>query len=85
MNDINYDALFKMSETYQFASEANGKGTFYYTDCGNRMYSVCGPDAYHKKICPKCGKVLLMRGTKDGITYMDWKAGKLQLKEQKNG
>ena len=33
--------------TYQTTPSKNGKGTFYFTDCGHQMYSVIGPEAYH--------------------------------------
>ena len=57
----------KEFETYR-VSPSTGKegGTFYFTDCGNRMYSLRGEMAYHRKICPKCGRILFMRGVEDG-------------------
>ena len=57
--------------TYQASPSTNGQGTFYLTDCcGNKMYSVRGPEAYHGVLCPRCfwnGKhvTLYMRGTKE--------------------
>ena len=57
-------------ETYQAVSEVNGDGTFFFTDCGNRMYSVRNDDKlYHGCECPKCGKTLFMRGTKEANEY----------------
>lgn len=52
-------------ETYQATPSKNRKGTFYFTDCGNRMYSVKGYEGYHNCICPKCGRTLYMRGTEE--------------------
>lgn len=59
-----------MIETYQATNEKHGNGTFFFTDCGNRMYSVQNDyEAYHGCICPKCGKTLYMRGTKEANEY----------------
>lgn len=60
--------------TYQTASEKNGKGTFFYTDCGHNMYSVKDEMAYHRKLCPACfwkGKyvTLYIRGSKEANEY----------------
>lgn len=41
-------------ETYAFTPEANGNGTYFFTDCGNRMYSVRDEMAYHGCLCPAC-------------------------------
>ena len=66
-------------ETYRFLEEAHGNGTFFYTDCGNRMYSINkDPMMYHGKFCPKCfqeGKdvVLYMRGTEEATEYLEQK------------
>ena len=54
-------------ETYRYREAVNGLGTFYYTDCGNRMYSVRDPMAYHGKLCPKCRKTLYIRGSEEAI------------------
>lgn len=58
-------------ETYQITPAKNDTGTFYFTDCGNRMYSVKGNMAYHGKICPKCGKTLYIRGSKEAFEFFD--------------
>lgn len=79
MDNLPYNQIFKVCETYQTTPSKNGKGTFFFTDCGNTMYSVNDAYAYHKKLCPNCHKTLLMRGTSDGILYMDWKLGKIIL------
>lgn len=34
-------------ETYRVLPEENGHGTFFFTDCGNRMYSNRDEMAYH--------------------------------------
>lgn len=73
------EKLLSLCETYQTTPSKNGKGTFFFTDCGNQMYSVKDEYAYNKKICPKCGKTLLLRGTYDAIDFMDWKNGKLKF------
>lgn len=64
------------AETYQTTPEAHGKGTFFFTDCGNRMYSIENdPMLYHRKLCPKCfwrGKwvVLYIRGSEEANAIM---------------
>lgn len=40
--------------TYKTTPSKNGKGTFYFTDCGHRLFSVRGPDTYHGRLCPAC-------------------------------
>lgn len=61
---MNYQNYGK-HETYQTTPSKDGHGTFYFTDCGNRMYSVRSDMAYHGKMCPKCGKTLYIRGSKE--------------------
>lgn len=57
------------AETYATTPEKHGNGFYFFTDCGNRMYSIINdPMIYHGKLCPKCfwkGKdvTLYMRGT----------------------
>lgn len=58
-------------ETYQTTPSKNNNGTYFFTDCGNRMYSVKGGTAYHGKICPKCGKTLYIRGSKEAFEFFD--------------
>lgn len=80
MEDIKtIEKLFSTCETYRTTQSKDGKGTFYYTDCGNRMYSINDEFSYDKKLCPKCGKILLLRGTSYAIDYMNWKNGKLKF------
>ena len=62
--------------TYQTTPSKNGKGTFYFTDCGHRMYSVMGPEAYHGCICPGCrynniDTILYIRGSEEANRIMD--------------
>lgn len=57
-------------ETYQYAPEHHGRGMFYYTDCGNRMYSIRDDMAYHGRICPKCGRTLYIRGSEEAKKVM---------------
>lgn len=40
--------------TYQATPEKHGNGTFFFTDCGYRMYSVKDEMAYHGCYCPAC-------------------------------
>ena len=60
-------------ETYQATPEKHGRGTYFFTDCGNTMYSIRNDYmAYHGCYCPKCflnGKktILYLRGTKEGL------------------
>lgn len=68
-------------ETYTYTPEANGNGTFFFTDCGNRMYSVRDEMAYHGCLCPACfyiGKqvTLYIRGSKEANEYLDKKLNK---------
>ena len=59
-------------ETYQATPSVNGQGTFFFTDCGNRMYSIRNDyETYHGCICPKCGKTLYIRGSKEAKEYWD--------------
>lgn len=66
-------------ETYQVTKNKNGDGTFFFTDCGNQMYSVKNDDmAYHGCFCPKClskGKqvILYIRGSKEANEYWNKK------------
>ena len=62
--------------TYQTTPSKNGKGTFYFTDCGHQMYSVMGPEAYHCCICPGCrykniDTILYIRGSEEANRIMD--------------
>lgn len=36
------------------ARPSKGGGTFFFTDCGHRMYSVKQETAYHGCLCPAC-------------------------------
>lgn len=72
------------AETYTVREAKYGNGTFYYTDCGNRMYSIRGKLAYHRKLCPKCfmkGKyvTLYARGSKEAREYWDKKGRDKEL------
>ena len=45
----------KEFETYRACPESNGKGMFFYTKCGNRIYTVTkDPMRLHGRLCPKC-------------------------------
>ncbi len=62
-------------ETYRVTPEASGKGTYFFTDCGHRMYSVRDKMAYHGKLCPACfynGKIttLYIRGSEEANELM---------------
>ena len=62
--------------TYQTTPEKHGNGTFYFTDCGHRMYSVKGVTAYHGCLCPACLnkgilRTLYIRGSKEANAYWD--------------
>jgi hypothetical protein len=62
--------------TYQATPEAHGRGTYFFTDCGHKMYSVKNDyNAYHECLCPGCfweGKetVLYIRGSKEANEYL---------------
>ena len=67
--------------TYQVTPEKHDKGTFFYTDCGHRMYSVKDEKAYHGCLCPGClynGKktILYIRGSKESNEYWNNKLKK---------
>lgn len=71
-------------ETYQATEEKHGKGTFFYTDCGNVMYSINGKTAYHGKLCPKCfweGKqvTLYIRGSKEANEHWKQRFGRGEM------
>lgn len=62
--------------TYQTTPEIHGEGTFFFTDCGHKMYSNRDKTAYHGCLCPGCfsqGKMttLYLRGSEEGNRY--WK------------
>ena len=65
-------------ETYQATPEKHGNGTYFFTDCGNRMYSVKDDMAYHGCLCPSClskgiQRTLYIRGSKEANEYWDKK------------
>ena len=39
---------------YDTSPEINGNGTFFFTECGHKMYSVKDDMAYHGCLCPGC-------------------------------
>lgn len=62
--------------TYQTTPSKNGKGTFYFADCGHEMYSVKGPEAYHGCLCPGCAyehidTTLYLRGSEEANKIID--------------
>lgn len=70
--------------TYQATLEKHGKGTFFFTDCRHRMYSVKDDVAYHGCYCPVCFskgiyRVLYIRGSKEANEYWDKKLNKAVL------
>lgn len=72
--------------TYQTTPEKHGIGTFFFTDCGHKMYSVKGEKAYHGCLCPAClykgmQRVLYIRGSKEANEYWDKKLGKTNEKD----
>ena len=67
--------------TYQATPEKHGNGTFFFTDCGHRMYSVRNDMAYHGCLCPGClykgvQTTLYIRGSKEANEYWDNKLKK---------
>ncbi len=63
-------------ELYSATPEKHGHGTFFYTECGNVMYSVNDDMAYHGKLCPRCflkGKMvtLYIRGSEEAKRVID--------------
>lgn len=62
--------------TYQTTPSKNSVGTFYFTDCGHKFYSVKGTEAYHGKLCPRClyrgiQTTLYIRGSEEANKIMD--------------
>jgi len=62
--------------TYRVTPELHGNGTYFFTDCGHRMYSVKDKMAYHGCYCPGCFysgiiTVLYIRGSKEANEYWD--------------
>lgn len=66
---------------YDTTPEKNGNGTYFFTDCGHRMFSVFNdPEVYHGCLCPGCfykGKetVLYMHGSKEANAYIKEEVG----------
>ena len=64
--------------SYQPTPSKDGKGTFYFTDCGHGMYSLKGPEAYHGCLCPGCAykhvdTILYIRGSEEANAILDEK------------
>lgn len=62
--------------TYQTTPEKHGNGTFFFTDCGYRMYSIRDDMAYHGCLCPGCmcngiQRTLYIRGSEEANEYWD--------------
>ena len=67
--------------TYQTTPEEHGRGTFFFTDCYHKMYSVKNELAYHGCLCPAClckgiQRILYIRGSKESNAYWDKKLEK---------
>ena len=70
--------------TYQTTPEKHGRGTFYFTDCGHKMYSVKNDTAYHGCLCPGCfykgiKTVLYIRGSDEANKYWNEKLNKTHI------
>lgn len=70
--------------TYQTTSEKHGNGTFFFTDCGHKIYSVKDKMAYHGCLCPGCfwegiQTTLYIRGSKEANEYWDEKLKKSKM------
>lgn len=76
------------AETYQYVESTDGKSTFYFTDCGNRMFYIDkDPMKYHGCLCPKCfmeGKhvTLYLRGTPEANKI--WNERLKEVNKEKN-
>lgn len=60
---------------YEAVPEKNGNGTFLYSDCGHKMYSIRGEMSYHGCLCPGClwkgiHRMLYIRGSEEANEYM---------------
>lgn len=66
----------KQAETYRY-TPSEGQGMFFFTDCGNRMYSASNdPMRMHGRLCPKCFMqnryvTLYLRGTKEANAVIE--------------
>lgn len=62
-------------EIYQTSPDQHGNGMFFFTECGNLMYSVSNdPMTYHGKLCPKCAAegeqvTLYIAGSEEHLKY----------------
>jgi hypothetical protein len=85
--------------TYQTTPEMHGEGTFFFTDCGHKMYSIRDNMAYHGCLCPGClykgiQTTLYIRGSEEANKYLNDKLktteiddcfiGGLKINEQKH-
>lgn len=74
--------------TYQITPEKHGQGTFFFTDCGHKMYSINNNNRqYHGCLCPGClnkGKqvTLYIRGSKEANAYWNKKLNKESVNER---
>ena len=64
--------------TYQTTPAIHDRGTFFFTDCGHRMYSVNDEMTYHNCYCPGCFSngirtVLYIRGSEESNEHWDEK------------
>lgn len=62
--------------TYQTTPEVHGIGTFFFTDCHHRFYSIRNKESYHGCLCPGCFSKgiltpLYIRDSKEANDY--WK------------
>lgn len=70
--------------TYQTTPEKNGDGTYFFTDCGHKMYSGKDSMAYHGRLCPGClyhgvQRTLYIRGSEEANKY--WKGREHENKQ----
>lgn len=69
--------------TYKTTPEKHGNGTFFFTDCGHKMFSINNNiKQYHACLCPGClyrgiQTTLYLRGTKEANEYWSKKIGRI--------
>ena len=71
--------------TYQTTPEKHGNGTYFFTDCGHRMFSINNNNRqYHGCLCPGClykgiQTTLYIRGSEEANKYWDEKLDRSEI------
>ena len=71
--------------TYQTTPEKHGNGTYFFTDCGHKMFSINNNNRqYHGCLCPDClykgiQTTLYIRGSEEANKYWDEKLNRSEI------